>query len=223
VSYCLATIWEASAWERNVILAAHVNAGLPLTILAATSKNAINAAVKWQPMKISWVAWKLGLFQLRFLEVFRENQLHPYQNTWSAHTFPYIYMEFSSKYIQMPQTSSCYTLFWRRTKSVCLVGFCSTSTTVTCEHQVKFVLFVNMFIMSSSLSRVWVGIVSDVILSPHMPTDGLTAQEYCFLETLPSELLGCSPHTPVSVSLSFLSLSLSLSVWSKCEFNTNMF
>ena len=64
-----------------------MNAGRPLTILAAINNNAINSAEKWQPMKISQVvAWKLGLFHLRVLEVFRENQLLPYQNSWSAHT-----------------------------------------------------------------------------------------------------------------------------------------
>jgi len=105
------------------------------------------------------------------LEVFRENQLHPYQNSRSAHTFP------------------------------CFVRFCSTSTTVTCEHQVTFMLFVNMYIMSSSVSRVLVGIVRDIILSFHMPPDGLTAQEYCFLETLPSEFLGCSLTLTLSIPL----------------------
>jgi hypothetical protein len=130
--------------------------------------------------------------------------------TREVHIHSHTHTEFSNYYIHMPQTSSCYTLFWRKTKRVCLVGFCSTSTTVTCDNQVKFMLFVNMRIMSSSVSRVWVGIVGDIILSPRMPPDGLNAQEYCFLETLPSELPGFSRH-------------LSLSLWGKCEFNTTMF
>ena len=159
-----------------------------------------------QPMKISWdVAWKLGLFQPTVLEVFRENQLHPYQNSWGAHIFPYIDSYILNFRITTPicHRQAPVTHYFEEGRSVSAswvlfnVHYSHLGTPgqvhVICEHVYHVVLNV----------KFWIGIVGDIFLSPHKPPDRFIAQEFFFSG---NSSIGASwmfsSHTTPSLSLS---------------------
>lgn len=115
---------------------------------------------------------------MRIIEVFHDDQFHPYQYSRSAHLFPDCPLWMSSLYIA----------FCGQTKHVLLLSVCLAPTALTSWS------YPRTWVSSPSQRQCLAGMDGTVIVGHHLLPDRLTAQRcHDFLEIIPLRLRKCEP------------------------------